>query len=96
MSALNMCRVAGVDGACTEIRSDVCSSSVNSTRLLRQADMRQFRICEKSGRHVSLTPRAGTVPENVVSKNSKILKGRVGKLGSGAPVLVVCGHDAKE
>jgi hypothetical protein len=61
--------------------------SLGSRLLLRQADMRQFRICEKGGRHEPITLGAGTVPENVVSKNPKIVQGRVGKLRSAAHII---------
>src|ERR1700730_4894184 len=50
--------------------------------LLRQSDMRQFGIGEKSGRYIPITSRAGTIPKNVVAENPKVVQGSVGELGS--------------
>lgn len=60
--------------------------SLGNRFLLRQSDMRQFRIGEKGGRYVPITSRAGTIPKNVVAKNPKVVQGRVGKLGSAAHI----------
>jgi hypothetical protein len=48
--------------------------------------MRQFRICKKSRRHVPIVPGSGTIPKNIISKNSEIVEGRVSELRAAAHI----------
>jgi hypothetical protein len=54
--------------------------------LFRQADMRQFRIRKKRGRYIPIISGPGTIPKNIISKNSKIVEGRVSELRATAHV----------